>query len=1133
MIFAFFGVLSLVVNSCPVESFAKDERILVGILMEELPDLDVSFARRLVSALEREGYEVDEMGTDELAEPKIVSASRIGMLIIPSIRTFPLKALPSLEGYLRDGGTLIALGRQPFERIVCRSNERWITVEEALSTVKPTHYLFELTPSEISRWSRATSNPKSGWRWDIVQDVPQSLRRALRVEIEDLRGWDVLSPPPFEESPFSEGDTLTSLWAKSSKPNQWITVEWRERDGSRWIAAIELTTRWRRYVLRPEEFRFWRDGSPASRGGRGDRFHPENAYRFAFGPAASHGQQEFGRFTYWIAGLSVAKTPFDTEVKPPKLEMLYPWYKHYECSGVNESRATRWQKVTSEGFKIKGIGEFTSPIWRPRGLNYVNPPPGRWIPILEAYDGEGEPRGTLASIFLSLSEPFPNAAWAYIGVDPSELPDDQRDRIERLVLDVARWLSHGVHLAAAGASQFGYFTEQKIRIGARIINRHPVLQNVSLEASLLRRGSEGGIWRWSERLEIAPATVVTVERELDEQVEEDEYEAIVRLKVDGHTVDEIRQPVTVISERKPRPENLVTVSDGEFLLGGKRWYAHGINFWPLYVAGMEPRHYFLHWLHPMNYDPVAVERDLRLLKSLGMNMISIQYGGLASWHSLVDLLRRCERLGIKVNLFISGAHPLGFNEEEVRNQILNARLWQWESLFAYDIAWEPRVGDYARRRRLDPLWREWLIEQYGSVENAERDWNFRANRDEKGLITAPSDEQILNDGDWRIMVAAYRRFIDDMLSRRLNRITRLIRRLDPNHLIGFRAGWGGTGQPHADRFMPFDLLSGAKHLDFISPEGYGLPPEWERARDTGFVTLYARLAGNGKPVYWSEYGASIYPNTSPERIEHQRRIWESMYRVVLDSWANGSAGWWFPGGYRVDENSDFGVIGPDRRPRPAAQMAREFAPKLLDPNSHVPDEADVWITIDRDLHPRGFSQVWARHREEYIESRKRGKVVELRTEGTGRTSLDVPLVAVGNVPCNSHNPPKFLNAEFNRVEVFLGEEWVELVKGATVKVKRGSKLVARISVGNTGDAIWIAPSNADGRPGAVYLAISIDDQPADLIPIGEDVPRYGDLTLNDVTIIRRVEDDVKVDLRMIANGRTGFGERFTFRIENH
>ena len=72
------------------------------------------------------------------------------------------------------------------------------------------------------------------------------------------------------------------------------------------------------------------------------------------------------------------------------------------------------------------------------------------------------------------------------------------------------------------------------------------------------------------------------------------------------------------------------------------------------------------------------------------------------------------------------------------------------------------------------------------------------------------------------MVAAYRRFCDDLLSRRYMKTAQVIQSVDPYHPISVRSGFGGTGTdaPWALPQMPVDLFSGAKHLLYISPEGY-------------------------------------------------------------------------------------------------------------------------------------------------------------------------------------------------------------------------------------------------------------------------------------------------------------------------
>ena len=90
---------------------------------------------------------------------------------------------------------------------------------------------------------------------------------------------------------------------------------------------------------------------------------------------------------------------------------------------------------------------------------------------------------------------------------------------------------------------------------------------------------------------------------------------------------------------------------------------------------------------------------------------------------------------------------------------------------AYDTIWEP--GNYVfqgdRRAGWDEQWRDWVIEQYGSIAAAEAEWGVAGRRDAQGRLMSPPDEHFRADGPWRTMLAAYRRFMDDLTSSKWNR----------------------------------------------------------------------------------------------------------------------------------------------------------------------------------------------------------------------------------------------------------------------------------------------------------------------------------------------------------------------------
>jgi hypothetical protein len=268
-----------------------------------------------------------------------------------------------------------------------------------------------------------------------------------------------------------------------------------------------------------------------------------------------------------------------------------------------------------------------------------------------------------------------------------------------------------------------------------------------------------------------------------------------------------------------------------------------------------------------------------------------------------------------------------------------------------------------------------------------------------------------------------------------------------------------------------------------------------------------------------------------ENYEKLRKYHEMYYRLADEVGINGTFPWWWPGGYRFAEYSDFGIVDPDGVVRSAGELITQYSKSLKKPRSRR--QPDVWHTIDREANAGGYWHLsFHEGKDAYAKAKKEGKWVGFKTEGTGTTSIDAPLTAVGNVPCTGANPPKFLNAEFNYIEIQnIDGEYVKVNPGGAVKVKATSPVMANISVGNMQEAEWIAPSNAGGRQGGVYVAsapfsgITVD------VPIAENVPYHDDARMHKVALCPAPRAPALVALRMEAKGRAAFGEIFIFTIE--
>jgi hypothetical protein len=191
--------------------------------------------------------------------------------------------------------------------------------------------------------------------------------------------------------------------------------------------------------------------------------------------------------------------------------------------------------------------------------------------------------------------------------------------------------------------------------------------------------------------------------------------------------------------------------------------------------GCEDGMYFEYWLDPQPYEPDIIERDLSDIQKIGFNMVSVfvYYRSIDS-RNLWDLLTRCERHGLKVNLSLRPGTPMHFRWDEMRALIERYRLAACDTVFAYDLAWEPVFGRYLVRCQWDERWKQWVAARYGSVEKAEKAWGFPAPRVD-GELTGPSDHQVDSDGPWRKMVLDYRRFVNGLVHEKYAKETKTSR----------------------------------------------------------------------------------------------------------------------------------------------------------------------------------------------------------------------------------------------------------------------------------------------------------------------------------------------------------------------
>jgi hypothetical protein len=1088
----------------------------VAILSIDISEIDKEVIAHYERTFSEAGFHVTKISLDDPMDSAVLAPENFDFMVVTDMRLFPDGYIFPFMRYLQAGGKLIAFGAPAFQQQVWRSGDRWVTEEsysEALAEVEPENILFDFEDGSLTGWHRGAHNPEK--LTDHIISPSGKNGKCLSVKIHELDGWDTyIRPIEPEYAELIPKDALTIFWAKGDENTQHIIVEIQERDMSRWIATIRLQTEWKKYVLSTTDFEYWRDNPSEGRGGRNDRLHPENASMISFGVAQGFAPYGTGEsYAYWIDDIGFAK---NLETAPPRryvlrLPCISPAYKIYQLGEINELWHSAPYTQDEEPVSVH-IENAWFPMPRHHGSGFNRNRRKRFIPILDAKHEDGTYRGSVCNMLINIDELWFPSAWITVGT--AEKDALTSDEITETVINAAQRLIQGVFLAEAGVEYYSYYPGETMKVGARLFDISQNTQKMTLRMSIINPEGIGSIIFEQEAEPI-------LEKEMEAPDDPgSEWFIKTELILDGKMMDTIQQRFSVLANPKEETSEFVAISGGDFYLNGEKWYPYGINYWPCYIAGDEPYKRFNRW-----YNPELIERDLEQMKAMGMNMVSIQSTTFDDSRDFLDFLARIYRHGIRVNLFIHGSDPLRFNHDLVERQIKGWKLDTNPAVFAYDLAWEHKLGQYVSRKQWDEEWADWILERYGDINSAEKDWGFSVPRSGEN-ITGPSDEQLTNDGSWRVMVAAYRRFVDDLLSWKYRRAVKSVKEMAPNQLISVRMGYGGTGPCHPGVF-PVDLRSVAKHLEFLSPEGWGMNGTREQVLSGGFTTAYSDWASRGKPCFWCEWGMNIWNKAEvrpdPERIEEQGRQYHYFSEMFLCSGANGQAAWWLPGGFRVGENSDFGILSPDASWRPACHVIKEWASKLKEPRERP--EPDRWITIDRDSHPGGYWHVYNTHKDEYARVLLDGHLAGVRTAGTGTTSRNTPLVAVGNTKYNGSNPPKYLNAEFNSLEVKnAGGEWVAVSDGDTVKVKPGDTVIVRASVGNTGEAEWIAPSEV--QSGDVYLSSRTAENFNPGL-ISADTPYLGDAIIKPFVLIDSISGKMTVEFEMTAHKRAWFGEKIS------
>jgi hypothetical protein len=164
-----------------------------------------------------------------------------------------------------------------------------------------------------------------------------------------------------------------------------------------------------------------------------------------------------------------------------------------------------------------------------------------------------------------------------------------------------------------------------------------------------------------------------------------------------------------------------------------------------------------------------------------------------------------------------------------------------------------------------------------------------------------------------------------------------------------------------------------------------------------------------------------------------------------------------------------------------------------------------------------------------------GKNVKLVTDGTGKTSVDTPLIGVGNIPYEEAKtgPNKYLNGEFRQLMIKTTKGYAPYKHGGEYDLPDDGTLTIKTKVCNTQVSEWIAPINTGDGTGGVYISATGADKTSYDVAIKKDVVHLDILDMGEITFdLKNIKKtDGMVTLTFYAKNRLYFGEKAVIKVK--
>lgn len=608
--------VSSLAKSVPI--LRADRKARIAILGETAPTGNAAPSRASVLArtLDGAGYTCVTISAEQASDSAFLDPAIFDLYVVPTGDFYPARAHAALVAYLKKGGALLTTGGYAFDRAFVRYDGKWQRASDLPIGDMPQTVLF---PDSGAGWTQAGNQLGS----PRIESAPGPRGEpGLKVSTESLDLWDTgISPDISGKLP--DGWSITRFWARGDAHTPSLSVEWHEKDGSRWKTIVALGKDWREYTLFPSDFAYWKDNPSKGRGGAADRFHPENAAKMQVG--VSIGLAEPGiAHTFWFAAARVQadgaanlrgpaphiNTRFAVirDAMWPEADQIGVFDAGYPLSRVTEVRPTPAQDIIVN-FDLKAPLEgYSATALTSVGGHGAGPNRSRWLPLLACTDVYGHPRGEAAAIVHNFSGTFTGSSWAVFGITNRDLFEAGSPALKQVLLPTVASLLRHFYVHDTEAQYACYRQGEAVHLHTNISNFSRASQTGELRFIIRAQGSAAPTATLTKPVTVAPGATEPIDMKWSpDSFASDYYTISAKLVVDGTIIDHEDNAFVVWSPAVIAKGPKFGRQGTYFTVDGRPGLVFGCQTFWCQVSNVTAR------------SPAAFERDFVQMQAMGLH----------------------------------------------------------------------------------------------------------------------------------------------------------------------------------------------------------------------------------------------------------------------------------------------------------------------------------------------------------------------------------------------------------------------------------------------------------------------------------------------------------------------------------